>query len=166
MVVCRQTWCRSSTSGSVGSRKKMRHAGLEHLRSQRSPSMTHCLQQDHIYSHKASPPKSATVYEPMGTMFIQTTTIPNCFKYICWYTHASIAPRPHQISFSFARDGNYYGDLQLVQIRGISYHGVPALVATFTMQPLYLRWNCTLRKRGRSNCKSQQADYLPLDNSF
>jgi hypothetical protein len=50
--------------------ERMRHwAWLEHLKLQSPP------QQDYTYSNKAIPPNSATPYEPMRGIFIQTNTV-------------------------------------------------------------------------------------------
>jgi hypothetical protein len=85
-------------------RERERHwIGSEHLRSQSPlfgdtlpptrphllqqshtpPARPHLLQQGHTSSSKATPPNSATPYEPIRTTFIQTTTAikpPRCFS--------------------------------------------------------------------------------------
>ena len=78
MVACRQTQCwkgtGSSTLGSTGSRKRVRHwAWLELLRPQSSPTLSHFLQQGHTYFNEATSPNSATPYEPVGALFVQRT---------------------------------------------------------------------------------------------
>ena len=66
----RQTQCwmrKSSTSGLAGSRKREWHFKT-------LPQLTYFLQQGNTYSNKDTLPNSATSWEPMGFIFIQTTT--------------------------------------------------------------------------------------------
>lgn len=49
---------------------------IEHLKLQSRPSVTHFLQQSHIYSNKAAFPHSAAPYVPMGSISSQSTTNP------------------------------------------------------------------------------------------
>ena len=66
----------SSILGFEGNGKGLRHwVWLEYLRPHSLPLVMQLLQQHSTYSSKAMPPMSATPYGPVGTAFIQTTTV-------------------------------------------------------------------------------------------
>ena len=50
-------------------------AWLEYLRSQNPPPVARVFQEDLTCSNKATPPNCLTNAEPMGAIFIQTTTL-------------------------------------------------------------------------------------------
>jgi hypothetical protein len=76
MIAFRQMWCRRGSQVLAGSKKREQHwAWLELLKSQSPPLVSYFLQHEHTYSNKATPPITP-LPESMGTIFIQTNTIP------------------------------------------------------------------------------------------